>query len=476
MTSVSGLGSAQIQSAISTEETKLALPVENIDTEIKTDQTEISAWGSIGTGMSNLSSALNSLSSNIGVSTKVGTSSNTAVASITVGSSATADTYNVTGVKLATGQELYSAEHSSASATLSGGAGSLTFSLANGTNETISLGSSSLSLNGIAKAINSKDGSIKAQVISTSTGARLTFSDANTGSSQAFSVSGTNALAAFSYSSASPGTEVLAQTASDAHLTLNGVPLTSSTNTLTNSVKGVTISLLSAGSTNLNVSDTDTALSNALSAVATNLNSALSIISKETAFNGSSKGSSSTSKSSSSSKKKTNGPLLGDFTATNLSNQLLSAISGAEASGLSAASLGFSVSSSGQVSFDSSKLSGALANNPTAANALINDIYNSLNGVTKGAIGSGKGSSPASTSSSLAFSTANGSIGAEKSALNNTVSNLNTQITAIQKENVQILTTMENEYSTAEAASTTAQLDSEYLSFLTNSSSSSSTG
>ncbi len=161
------------------------------------------------------------------------TSTTSTVATATAAINSATGTYNLANVTLAKTQEIYSALQTSASSTLSGGAGSLTFTLKSGKTETVSLASGSLSLNAIAKAVNATKGGVQASVVNSSTGARLVFQGSCNGQQPGlFGGRHGGAVAQFAYTTASPGTDVLAQAAANASLTLNGVPVTSATNTL----------------------------------------------------------------------------------------------------------------------------------------------------------------------------------------------------------------------------------------------------
>ena len=455
--SVSTLGSAQITSQIQQYTARLDAPITALQGETTADNAQISAWGAISGSISSLSSALSGIKDLSTLNNRSATSSTTTVATASAAINSETGTFNLSNVVLAKSQELYSAIQASAGATLSGGAGSLTFTLKSGKTENVSLGSGSLTLTDIAKAVNATSGPVQASVISTSAGARLVFTGSGTGSSQAFSVAGTGALSRFAYSSATPGTEVVAQKAQDANLSLNGVPVTSATNTLSSAISGVTIKLAGSGNTTVSVSSSPSTLSTALNSVATDLNSAISTILKETKYVPPS--SASATKSSSAPK---SGPLLGNYSANDLSNQLMSAVSGAAASGMSANSIGLKISSNGTVSFDSSTFATAYAQNPSAVQTLIGKIYTSLSGVTAGAIGSASG-------------TANsGTIGAATTSLKDTVTSIDSQVTVMSKSASEQIQQLVNAYTVAESAQTTASLDQQYLGIFLGSASNSS--
>jgi flagellar hook-associated protein 2 len=463
MSTVATLGSSQIQTELGSAETRLDAPITNLDNQITTDKAEISAWGSIGSAVSKLSTSLTGISDVATINTLTATSTSTSVATATATLGAQTGTFNLSGVTLAKSQQMYSALESSAGATLAGGAGSLTFSLANGKTETVSVGSGSLTLNGVAAAINKQAGGVQASIIGTSTGARLVLQSSGTGSSQAFTVAGTGGLAAFSYNpaSASASTEVVTQPARNASLSINGVPITNASNTLGSAISGATITLTGSGTTTVTIAASPAKLSAAVSSVATSLNAAISTIATQIKYVPASSGSAGSAKA-------TVGPLLGNFTATNLSDQLMTAVSGAAASGMSAAGIGLSISSTGAVSFSSATFSSAYAKNPTAVESLVTQIYSTLDGITAAAIGTSAGSAGATTSGTAST----GSIGAQTSSLNASVTSIDSQITEINKQNNAQLEILVNEYSAAEAESTAAQVSAAYLSIFTGSGSS----
>ena len=462
MSSISSyLNSSAISSEISTVEKRLEAPITVMNDQITSDKALISAWGSISGAMSSLSGALSGIENISTITNRAVASSETSVATATVGNTALAGTYNLTNVALAKGQELYSGLISSTGGTLSGGAGDMVISLKSGKNETISLGSGSLTLSDLATAINKQAGGVQASIVGTSEGSRLVLNSSGTGSGAAFSVSGTGALKQFSYSSAnsSTSTDVQAQTATNATLTLNGVPITSATNTLGSAVAGATISLTGAGNTVLTVSSAPTGVSTNLGSIVSSLNSAISAISGETKF--------ASKKSSGSSTTSSAGPLLGNYSASNLQSELMSAVSSLEASGLSASQVGLTISSSGKISFNNASFASVYAQNPSTVGNLVSKLYSSLKTIASGAIGA------ASASSSTSGTKFAGFISAQTESLNNSINAIETQVTQTSKQASATLQSLSSEYTIAEDKASSASITNAYLSiFLGNSSSS----
>jgi flagellar hook-associated protein 2 len=459
--SVSSLGSAQIDSEIKSVETRLDAPITQLQDQQTTEKADISAWATIKSSVSSLSGALSGISDIASLSGRSVTSAGSSVATATATNSATTGTYALTNVTLAKAQEIYSSVIASGSKAAAS-AGDLTFTK-NGTSKTVTVGSGSLTLAGLAAAINAASDGVVASVVNTQGGARLVLQSSATGSSQAFSISGTGGLAKFAYTPSSSANTVWKSgaTAKDSTADINGVPVSQATNTLSDAVTGLTINLTgsSVDGTTLKVSASTSGLTSALSTVATSLNAAISSIATEVKFTPATSVSSGASASAAAKA----GPLIGNFTATNLQSQLTTAVSGAAASGLSSNDIGLTVSSAGAVSFDTSTFDTAYAKNPTAVEALVTQIYKTLDTVTTGALGSSDSKS-------------GGTIAAQTTALSNQVSSINSQIGLITKDNNAQLQILVEEYSIAEAAATSAQTTQAYLSIFTNSGSSTSSG
>jgi hypothetical protein len=199
-------------------------------------QSQDTALTSIGTDLSSLATAMQSLTDFEGVlSEKQGSSSDTSVLSLTsAATSAVAGSHTVIVQSLATTSSYVSSTISSATDSLSG---SLTI---NG--KTITIDSSNNTLSSLASAINSGSYGVTANVITDSSGSRLSLVSQISGSagtiSIASSVEDTNTSSALSFSQTQSG--------ADAQLNVDGVSVTSASNTVTNAIQGVTFQLLSA--------------------------------------------------------------------------------------------------------------------------------------------------------------------------------------------------------------------------------------
>lgn len=208
--------------------------------QLTTLQAQDTVFTSLGSDLSTLTTSLQALTDFSGVmSQKQGSSSNTDVLSLTsASSSAIAGSHTVVVNSLAQTSSEYS-NAVSASDTL---AGSLTIQVGSGASQTITVDSSSDTLSSLSAAINSADVGVRASIITDSTGSRLSLVSATSGASGQLTV--TSAL-----SDSTTGANVTfntGQTGADASLTVDGISLSSSSNTVSTAIPGVTFQLLSS--------------------------------------------------------------------------------------------------------------------------------------------------------------------------------------------------------------------------------------
>jgi flagellar hook-associated protein 2 len=242
-------------------------------------QSQDAVLSSLGSMFSNLSSSLSALTDFQGVlAQKTGSSSNTNVLQLTsASSSATAGTHTITVNSLAQTASGYLASISNADDTLSG---AITIQVGSGTAETITLGSSNNTLAGLASAINTSGAGVTASVLTDSTGSRLSIVSNTSGANGNITVSSnsivdnSNSNTALTYTSTVAG--------SDASLVVDGVTLSSASNTVSNLIPGVTFQLLSisaAGSpVQVVIGNYNTGVESAVSAMVSDYNSLISTI------------------------------------------------------------------------------------------------------------------------------------------------------------------------------------------------------
>jgi len=192
----------------------------NISSLIATLQTSVQALGDV-TGALNAQAA---------------TSSNTDVLTATGSSSATPGTHTIAVSNLATTSSYYSALQPSSSSTLSDGSFQIQVGSGSPVSIDVSAANGNNTLDSLAQYINNLGVGVSANVITDAGGARLAIVSGTSGQPGDLTIS--NDSVGLGFTKAVAGT--------NANFTVDGVPVSSTTNSISSAVQGVTINLLSA--------------------------------------------------------------------------------------------------------------------------------------------------------------------------------------------------------------------------------------
>jgi flagellar hook-associated protein 2 len=217
-------------------------------------QTQLSASEAQDTVISSLGTLLSKLSTDIGNFTDFsgvlaamdGSSSDPSVVALTsASSSAVPGTHSIVVKSLATTSSGYLDELPTANAsdTLSG---SISIQVGSGTAQTITLDSSDNTLSGLAAAINKAGIGVTASVLTDTTGSRLSLVSGTSGAAgdisvTASSIADTKTNTTLAYNIATPG--------ADASLVVDGVTVSTASNTVSTVIPGVTFQLLAPSPT-----------------------------------------------------------------------------------------------------------------------------------------------------------------------------------------------------------------------------------
>jgi len=208
-------------------------------TSLKAQDTAISG---LGTLLASLSTDMSQLTDMSGImATKTGSSSDTNTLELTSAtSSAQAGTHTVVVQNLAATSTGYMDVIANTADLLSG---SIVLQVGSGTARTITLDSTNDTLSGLASAINASSVGVTLNVLTDSSGSRLSLVSGTSGSNGNMSVSAniidtTNSSTAMGYYSSAAG--------ADATLVVDGVTLTNSSNTVTNLIPGLTFQILAS--------------------------------------------------------------------------------------------------------------------------------------------------------------------------------------------------------------------------------------
>lgn len=387
--SVSGLGSGlNVSDIVSQLISADSVPLTNLAKQATKIQAHISNLGTLKSAYSQFQGALQSLAnpnSQTALRGLTASSSDTSILSASVSGDTPLGTYNVTASTLATRQSLVSNTGSvSATAALTTTASTLSINLgtisgatadANGqfsdatfttaegaTPFQISIPAGS-SLNDIAKAINKTGSGVSAGVVYDGSKYRLTLSSSNSGVNNSIKIttSGSDSALDNLVSYDPEGTQNLKQTvaASDFTGSLNGIPITSHSNTLTENVPGLSINVAKAGTSTVTVGQSSSAVASSLGALITSWNTLNTLSNNLTSYNPDTK---------------VGGDLQSDARVKSAAVQTRSALFGSSFNTGSnyntLMSIGISVDAKGVASLDNAKLSAALKADPNAVSNL----------------------------------------------------------------------------------------------------------
>ncbi|WP_313303794.1 flagellar filament capping protein FliD [Stutzerimonas balearica] len=340
-----------------------------IDRLTTKNETTLSAVGTLKSALETFEAsmaALTSVSSSFDAFSA--TSSGSSVASVTAGSGAVTGSYALEVNSLATGSKVATQSFDTGASTAFASGGDLTIGVGDNSSYTVSV-KAGATLTDIRDAINSQLSSsagISANIVTDSNGSRLVLSSETTGEGTDLHVSGTGDLAALDINNTfdEDGKRVLSKQSgtdagyitlsSNASYTLDGLELSSSTNTVT-ALSGLTIKLTGEGSSTLTVGANTEGLKTSVESFVTAYNTLITVTNALTKVSATDDGSSTEA-----------GAMVGDASVRSLLTSIRSALS--DTSGASGnlnvlAQLGVTTNKDGTLAIDDAKLTSSLESN-----------------------------------------------------------------------------------------------------------------
>lgn len=344
----------------------------NISRQTQAVTTQISALGTLKSALSTFQGSLSTIDTVSAFNAATATSSDATVFTASAGTSATPGSYSVSVSSLASAQQLVSKPFAGGGSDTVG-TGTLQVSLG-GTSFNITVDSTNNTVAKLASAINSATGNpgVVATVITGSDGAHLVLSSAQTGAANSMKLTETDGgtgLSGVTYGPANTANFTEIAKAQDAQFSISGIPHTSASNTVSDALNGVTLTLtgvskagVTAGtlaSTNLSVAANTDAITTNVSAFVDAYNTMVKAIQPLGSYDQTTQ---------------TAGPMLGDATLQGVQNDIHSALYGLVNTGSSTynslASVGITTNKDGTLSFNKTNFQTALASAPTAVTQL----------------------------------------------------------------------------------------------------------
>lgn len=348
-------------------------PITLLKGEVGQLQTQLSAFGRLQGALSTLRDAASALAKPATWTAMAATSGNPTNLSVTATGTAQRGRHEVVVTSLAQGQTVATRAFANASAVL--GSGTLRIELgdfdavppvpkagATAIDVTIAPGADTLSA--VRDAINAAGAGVRASISSDASGSRLVLRSAETGLENGFRVevlsdddgnagdaNGLSALAWDPRIATDPLTAATRpQAAANAQFTVDGLPLTSTTNTLAGAIEGVSLTLRQAGTTEVVVEPDNAALTKALDSFVSAYNATVNMLREQTRYDPTTKQA---------------GALQGDRGAIQLLGQLrrmFTDSSGASGVFTRLADAGLNLNTDGTIVVDPAKRDAALAN------------------------------------------------------------------------------------------------------------------
>ncbi|MBS1146685.1 MAG: flagellar hook protein [Proteobacteria bacterium] len=357
-------------------------PIDKLTAKIASYETKISSFGTLSSLVSGFQTAAKNL--NTSLQKVAATPSDASVFAATAGSTAVPGNYTMNVSQLAQSQNLVATGQTSSTAAIGDGTattvtfdlGAISFDPLNGGSLTngvysgatftsngsgtasITIDSSNNTLEGIRDAINTAAAGVTATIVNDGSGTpyRLALSSSSTGVSNSFKITTSggdgsiNSLLGYD----PEGTQNLTQTlaAQNAQLTVNGIAITSASNTVSEAIQGVTLTLKNPTTTpaSLTVARDTTAINTAAASFVDAYNALASQIKSRSAYGTTTTG---------------GGSLAGDGTLRVMQDQLrgilMTPASGGTLTTLT--QVGISFQKDGSLLLDSSKLNSAIATN-----------------------------------------------------------------------------------------------------------------
>ena len=326
-------------------------PLASLQQQQSALQTKTKALQGIQDDINSLTTAVGDLSSASGaVNSLTATSSDSTVLTASADPTALGGTHSIIVNSLATTSSYYT--NAVASATTAIGTGSFQVTVGSQAAVPITVDNTNNTLTGLAAAINGQKAGVTASVINDANGARLALVSNTSGAPGNITITNDSTGLGFHQ----------AVTGSNASLVVDGVPINSTSNTLSGVISGATIQLTAAApgrTVSLTLSPDASQATKAINQFVSDWNKVMQDVNSQFAVTSTGTG---------------GGPLEADGTLRGLQNQLLSAVTTSISGNngfVNLASIGVNMNNDGTLAVNSGTLSNALNNNFSSVHAML---------------------------------------------------------------------------------------------------------
>ncbi len=323
----------------------------------------ISVYGDLSSKLAALKTASEGLKTATSFYARTASSSDATVFSATAASSAAAGNYSITVTALAQAHRIASSSVAAETSTVSVASGNFSFHVGAGATTTVAVDTTTTLAN-LRDAINATNGDAGATIINDGTGYRLVLTSKSSGVANPITVTENVTALGLPTGPVVGGTTL--QAAQDAAFSIDTLSMTRSTNTFSDAIGGVTITLTKAGSGTLSVTNDTTAIQKKIEGFVSAYNDIVSLVSTNAIYD---------------TKTNKGGPLTGEATARDVVTRL-QAIIGSRVAGLPEglrvlSQIGIKTGTDGKLTIDSAVLTDKLATNLAG----VSDLFNATGGV-----------------------------------------------------------------------------------------------
>lgn len=355
------------------------IPINTLDTRITDTNSKISVYGTLKSKLDALKSAAETLQYPSRLSAIAASSSDTTVLGSSAAFNAPIGSYSMSVTQLASAQKSFSVAYSAGTTF---GPGELNFTVAGQPMTSISLNNpAGYTLQEVGASINNAKIGVTATVITTSNGEqRMVLTGDKSGTGNGFSLTSTmtpsgGQASLDSFDTLTPGLN--RASAVNALMTIDGIEISSSTNTFSPTGTGLTLTALKTGTSQVTVQNDSGTITKAAQAFVDAFNAVATTVKSNNGYNAATK---------------TGQAFTGDMAARTVLDTLGNARSAlppelSDATFKTLASLGITIQRTGLLSLDTSKLNSAISTSPGETVKTLNAYGAALNNAVSNMLG-----------------------------------------------------------------------------------------
>lgn len=241
-----GIDFKQIIEVVMQQESR---PLTALQQQEQADKDKDTAYVNLGAQISKLQSAVATLNAPSGFNNVAVSSSDTSVISVSTASASISGHYAVDVTQLAKAQVTASTNGYSSASDVAADGGAISFTIDGETTEALNI-TASTTLAELRNAINAQNSGVVASIVNTGTTSKLVISSRQTGESHGFVINSTlvkDEGTVLTFANGQNTTTGNSQNAQDALLTVNGLSITSESNTISSVVPEITFRALKVG-------------------------------------------------------------------------------------------------------------------------------------------------------------------------------------------------------------------------------------